>query len=1352
MQSTDLGAIINQKGGAGAGGQIPKKGSKHKDGESIGELKSVGMIKKAGVIPKKHPANKVAPKEDSDPDQLLKETKYDKQRVISKKKVGFNDEGNETESRQGSVGIKRASHARGQSNLLGNLLATISAGNLEALTDSGLPPPSKTISNIEGSNVFDSAEIDLIKSVIFREQAKKFIMNQVTKNFIEEETITTKNNLSSPSFKQLQGTESALQRKFTFNQKKGNGKAKEKNDDPDAFIFNISAGIDINLLSARKKKAGKKTTTKSKHGEALKTHLRAYLPIATYMSIKWNYTDVAFSLIEVLKKHVKDMDKFEPDDMLEHAPFLHTMIDSTLMLNEMAIFAMLMHDVPDVTILISKRFFKMFSDNNRLDYLLYWFHVFKAVVATQKIPVNYTHFLSEGDEPHERDDKVEKVYDRAPTSERDSLFTERGLNEDKLTDMIKMYFQTTDDNSLLMSIFKELKIPIKFILRFLLDSKDEERLVRIANDFDGLKEILLEKEEEVLRRRQYKLLILFDSKHLIDIFNEKIYIEEGSTGREDKQNVLRIGKPRIIKHEKINIYKELCTKIERGEDVEELCNVINYVNETFWDEPKAKKFFDAVYGLLYGPGNSWVIYIQNPLYFFMALANFFKELKEQLDYKDKKITELSEDMTNFCVNYIEHASDEVLKLNMFEKDGKDNNFLDYAFNVGNMKILEKEQIEGTIYKLWDQGRHTLQTLKEFMRVENLTYQKENFNLGIFKASFDIEIEEMDAFQMEYAYTSRSVYLKALSEIIWPVPLIILEFTYSMMTIQDYLDGRLHKDYFTDYLRDYPVQGYIHGFLRLSFLVMCVVRSLSLKALFEQPNFMIIFYNLIIFMNFLQFMVIPGLFDTYFWLSCNAQMLYVFIMIVYCLYNALALSTIGELIRIFFSMSLVVIYFGIVSYPLILFIAYAIHVIFLQFTQGIQGQLYPDLNLFSDLYQGMMTCFEFVFGAVVLVRPYQEQNMYTYATSFVMMMFSFFGNIMLANLLIGFLTSQFDKITQNSKYLTMKMQWNLIKVFTVKDLDSIFSLPYPLMIPALPFFAFMSSRNYRKKVNNFLLKFTHIVNVAIPFILMTNIKLQLLMVRYYIEWSLHFLTRSVFKLTSIGYLFVWILGGPYLLIKLYIKDNCTLFKILWKFDTSGKDIPNYHLGDETRNELVKIFQKIDRAAKHFANKQQKKVSIADFRGVIRAIEVQDMLFQAVDQGGLTEGLGEETKIEGAVQEPEDTNTEENFAQKNDLDMFYLQNEKVLLPRILKKYSTIEEGKDPYLDIDFLKDKLKNRINFENIQQLIAFEKSTLERASRYFLEQNDYTKEMRVNDIKDIAHRMDDKIKRIFSSLSSMKKH
>ena len=141
---------------------------------------------------------------------------------------------------------------------------------------------------------------------------------------------------------------------------------------------------------------------------------------------------------------------------------------------------------------------------------------------------------------------------------------------------------------------------------------------------------------------------------------------------------------------------------------------------------------------------------------------------------------------------------------------------------------------------------------------------------------------------------------------------------------------------------------------------------------------------------------------------NVQMLLVFTMIMYSFYLGLSLESTGVIFRIFARMVSVVVVFAIVSIAVITVIAYPIHTLFLEWSQIIDGPM--ELNMFRNLYNGVLTLFEFVFGAVVFVRPYLEHNFYTYTMTFFMIIFSFFGNIMLANMLVAFLANQFQSIT------------------------------------------------------------------------------------------------------------------------------------------------------------------------------------------------------------------------------------------------------------------------------------------------------------------------------------------------------
>ena len=231
---------------------------------------------------------------------------------------------------------------------------------------------------------------------------------------------------------------------------------------------------------------------------------------------------------------------------------------------------------------------------------------------------------------------------------------------------------------------------------------------------------------------------------------------------------------------------------------------------------------------------------------------------------------------------------------------------------------------------------------------------------------------------------------------------------------------------------------------------------------------------------------------------------------------------------------VVLIYGIVSCGIITMIAYPIHTIYIDFSQVVDGQIFPQMNVFRSLYNGVLTLFEFVFGAVIFVRPYLEENLYTYTITFIMVIFSFFGNIMLANMLIAFLTAQFEDIRRRAKYFTLKMQFGFVKMFDMNDLDTLFTMPFPLIVPALPFFLFMiKPGGCRKSVNIFLRKVIHIINEFIPTFLVVQIMLICLYILRYVEMILFLMIRVPIKLIYSLYFLAWLVLGPLLLIKLYI---------------------------------------------------------------------------------------------------------------------------------------------------------------------------------------------------------------------------
>jgi hypothetical protein len=842
-----------------------------------------------------------------------------------------------------------------------------------------------------------------------------------------------------------------------------------------------------------------------------------------------------------------------------------------------------------------------------------------------------------------------------------------------------------------------LRIPEELALRLFYATGEEQAIIDMLSEFPESTEKI--KVSDIIQFKLYRLLLLYDPMALIEVFNTP-------------------ANPMLSK--RLTLYDHMCHVIEQGSYVETLCNVIIYVSETFWDDTKINKFFKALRTTLYNKEADWLSYIQNPLLYCMTMVYFFQRVKEQLDFYDNEMEEISENMLQFCKDYIECASEETLNLNLADKDGTDNGFLDYAFMIKDMNILSSDPIEDRIYQMWDLGRHTKQTINEFMRVISMD-PEEKFNMDWFKKDFSIAIEDGDEFQWDYQLTSQSVFMKVISELFWPLILMLMELVFSI----DLMEIHRFEGYVPDFATRF-INSRSQTFLiillifRFSFITSCVIRTLAIQKIYSKTHYLQIFYNLCIAISFLQFVIFPLFLSDNFTFFNLTEACFVLCLMVYIFFNALSLNYYGVLLRIFASMAFVVVVFGTVSYTIIVTIAFAIQTLFLPFSQPISGQIYADLNLYSDIYQGICTLYEFVFGAVVLVRPYREQNMWTYTLTFVMVLFSFFGNIMMANLLVAFLTSQFDKIQQNAKYLTMNMQFELIQVLRPHHMDTLISLPFILIIPAIPFYIGMAaSKQAAPKINSILKKMIHVVNVFVPIFTATLLMLVINMPLKYIEVFIVRISRVFAHSKGLIYFVVWTFLGWVLLLKLFFLDLWTLIGILLDFNKPTADIDEYELDYVTRKNVLAVFRKFSKAAKLLMKRGFVKCSGRQFLDTLNLSKMQQALLSIVTGLNNPSNVLGQSKLEDGMadqagnNQPAVTDDIEGLKFKDK----YMLPERLLTPLLIRKYSdytskypSFEEMK---IDLNFMRNKFKHNLTKDKVHRLVAFEKLSISKASQSF---------------------------------------
>jgi hypothetical protein len=1007
-----------------------------------------------------------------------------------------------------------------------------------------------------------------------------------------------------------------------------------------------------------------------------------YVPICVFLASTLKISAYEVSLHKELTRLDKQFRNSTTSNIIRNGHFARKVLMRVLNYEEQKIFKLAISSFKDLNIFLNKPALHEMTEHSSTEYFEEFFSAYlncykEGLETPQMTLLSLEHEVPQYDQSEDED-------------------MENHLTRSKFIHFIRYALVFFPKKWRVWEGVRALKIPEELALRLFYATGEEQAIIDMLAEFPESTQKI--KVSDIIQFKLYKLLLLYDPMALIEVFNTP-------------------ANPMLSK--RITLYDHMCHVIEQGSYVETLCNVIIYVSETFWDDTKINKFFKALRTTLYNKEADWLSYIQNPLLYCMTMVYFFQRVKEQLDFYDNEMEEISENMLQFCKDYIECANEETLNLNLADKDGTDNGFLDYAFMIKDMNILSSDPIEDRIYQMWDLGRHTKQTINEFMRVISMDAE-DKFNMDWFKKDFSIAIEDGDEFQWDYQLTSQSVFMKVISELFWPLTLMLMELVFSIDLMEIHRFEGYVPDFATRFMNSRS-QSFLIILLvfRISFIASCVIRTLAIQKIYSKTHYLQIFYNICIAISFLQFVIFPLFLSDNFTFFNLTEACFVLCLMVYMIFNALSLNYYGVLLRIFASMAFVVVVFGTVSYIIIVTIAFAIHTLFLPFSQPISGQIYADLNLYSDLYQGICTLYEFVFGAVVLVRPYKEQNMWSYTLTFVMVLFSFFGNIMMANLLVAFLTSQFDKIQQNAKYLTMNMQFELIQVLRPHHMDTLISLPFILIIPAIPFYIGMAaSKQAAPKINSILKKMIHVVNVFIPVFTATVMMLLINIPLKYIEVIIVRISRIFAHNKGLLYFLVWTFLGWVLLLKLFFLDLWTLIGILLDFNKPSADIDEYELDYVTRKNVLTVFRKFSKAAKLLMKRGFVKCSGRQFLDILNLSKMQQALLSIVSGLNPSNQLGQ-SKLEDGTSEPTG-----NFqpAVTDDIEGLkfkdkYMLPERLLTPLLIRKYSdytskypSFEEMK---IDLNFMRNKFKHNLTKDKVHRLVAFDKLTISKASQSF---------------------------------------
>ena len=1028
--------------------------------------------------------------------------------------------------------------------------------------------------------------------------------------------------------------------------------------------------------------------------------VNSYLPIGVFLSDHLALSFDGEKLWPIFQKQEPSVKSPNLYNIHEDQKFFPFLLRSILNNNEKDVLIILFKKLKTMVVILEPSIISLFEEFSRYSFMN---EFYKQLLSAIKNDKNRVYEVIEESNQIESLNSSKEEYRRST------------LSHQKIILMIKKYMVCSDTDDLLLQILKALSLSSKETYNLLIKSREELRVMSILRENKELMDHF--DPEELVKQKIFPLLILCESPQLIAIFN------------------LEPDSDHLNNH--TTVFEEICERIGNKIDVELLINTIIHVHPTFWDMEKLPKFYEALKKLFtedskedenngseereFITKDCWLILLNNPLLNSIKLVQFFEALKTQLGFKHKPITDLTESLVNFCKMYLQQAKEDVLVINMFEKDINGKDFMDYALLVQDKTLIEIESVDGIIQKMWDLGRHTMQSIGQFLRIRFMYDNMKGFNMSVFIKRYEVPIEENDIFSMEYRFASGSVLMKVISEIGWHSILVFAEFIFSFSLIRMYKEDSLNPGWVSNYWEQNRVACSFYMYLRLNLFISSICRTIIHERIHWNSEIGMLhdmFHQAFIYLNIIQIIGYPLIFSSNKWIFINLQMLMVSSLIYYILYNALSLPHIGPILRIFTRFVIVTLIFGVSSLICVVLIGYVLHTIYIDFSQVVGGS--NELNMFRDLYNGILTLYEFIFGSVVFVRPYIEENLYTYSMSFLMVLFTFFGNIMLANIMVTFLTAQFREIRLTAKYLTSKMQFNMAKHYKLKNLEAIYCMPYPFTIFTMVCYPFMMSENeMRRKLNLKLKRFVHIINVFMPIFILTNIyNLVMVLVRY-IQIFVLIMVRIRVNSWHVLYTFARIFGGPFFLIKLGIQDIGTIFNILQKFEDLDENALTTHLSEQSKTNLIKIFALIrKRVYQHIQkHKKEKTVTIARF------LAIMDMEYLYKDYVGRTiKGIFPDNE-RGTVNDSlknyiKQTNGEEDFEEEcpnlfgysAKLNYEYTKSIDHILVNLLKKFGHEVNSRDVLdmeINLDLMLNKFKNNINYDNIDRLVGFDLATLQ---------------------------------------------
>ena len=594
----------------------------------------------------------------------------------------------------------------------------------------------------------------------------------------------------------------------------------------------------------------------------------------------------------------------------------------------------------------------------------------------------------------------------------------------------------------------------------------------------------------------------------------------------------------------IPIFEMMMDHLEKSMGSDQILLIVYKIRKLISNLEVVSLLYDSLSSLLSKKYTESALYLsENPIRFCIISHYLLFYLNKFLKIKNEDYSKLAVEFMKICDYMIQYLPHKALDAYTTTPDQLNHIFLDYMFKCKASKLHNSSYIENKIKSLWNkQIKYRLQLNPTY----NIHYLSKNWFMRgkRFKEVIKIVDSRMTHFPFKFSIFKDSLSFRVYNQILENLMMLASELYY-IFNLDSLLPVAPLTMTIFDILKTYNVGNLIFLlYCRISFFIEIVIKSRLHKNSSEMKALSYVYKFQLTMLSTTSIIVFTISSQSYLenqFIFTMLNSLPMFLMISELFILFLPIPEVGRILRIFLQMTKILLVFTFMSFFLFLLYEFFLNRFFINYN--------ADFNIFKDIYAGTLTLYEFSMGALEFDKF--DKSLYGFLMNIVLVIFAFLGNVMMVNILVAYLTTQFSNISDNALYFTLKTQFGYFKGFPIQRADFVYYMPFNTSPLFLIIYGLVKNPQKRKSLAAVFKMISHVIIVMVPlvvFFFLYNFVFSLL---YYFKMIIKIaateIKRPFFLLAK---LITWVLAGMFLMIGFNFIDIYNIVRV--NADYSFKD--------------------------------------------------------------------------------------------------------------------------------------------------------------------------------------------------------